>query len=507
MPASDSDRMTSVLADRPTRILFAFLAIAATAAVYWPLPRVYFWADDFVCLLAIKDQGFVRFVLQRFGGHILLVRNLIFYVTYALVGLHPAPYYATVLVTHLLNVWLLFRVIHALTDDAAIACLGATAWGTSPLCIGTLGWYAVFGHVLSTTVMLLVVDALLRRAPRGTIAASTVAGWAGLLLLGTTCFGVGIGVAMAFPIAFALLAPSALHDRRVLTIVLGLAPAVAAFYFAYRRLSAVVEPLSLPEVVGLPLAVSHIAPILAMFGHMLAFGTTGVLFGFFFDRKGYPGAQSHVAVAVAVVAVTIVCMTNGVTRRRCVAFFALTTGAFTVIALGRANFYDALHMSMQTQANQLRYYYAAVAPLVVLLCLVLDRAQRSFRVPAAAILAVWLGVAGVGYVRSSFAVDERPVFRAYTERTRDAIDAAIDAAPMGADVRIPNRRVIPSLLGSGLGPMEFPGWVGLFVLQHPENIVHGHRVYFVETDSALLAAWRLPEKHHRIHDLLIPATP
>jgi hypothetical protein len=485
--------------------LFALLAVALSAVVYRRLSAVYFFADDFVCLLAIADQGFTRFVLELFGGHILFVRNLVFYVSYALFGFHSEPFYATAFVTHLVNVWLLFRVVHAFTDDAALATLGATAWGTSPLCLGTIGWYSVFGHALVATILLVVLGALARRAPGERIQLHTVAGWGALLLAGTTCFGVGIGTALAFPVAFTLLAPQALRDRRVLALVVAFAPAVVAFYFGYRRLSALIEPLSIIEVVVVHAGVKHVAPILAMVGHMMAFGTSGLLLGFFFVSAGYPGPQSHLAVGGAVIAIVALALaSDGTTRRRCLALLALSVGAFTLVALGRANYYEALHFSTQVVANQLRYYYVGIAPLAVLACLVLDRARHALRVPGVVILAAWLALAGWGYGRSHWRVDEREASRSYTERTLRSIDAAIDRAPAGAEVRIPNQRVLSAMMGPVLRPVDFPGNVGFFVLRYPANVVRGHRVFFVESDPALLAALRVPEKHHRLHDLVVP---
>src|SRR5262249_48876785 len=192
----------------------------------------------------------------------------------------------------------------------------------------------------------------------------------------------------------------ALRDRRVLGIVLAVTPAVVAVYF-----------------------------------------------GFFFVPAAYPGTQSTIAVAVTVVAVVAVCMRDGAARRRCLALLALATGALAIIALGRANLYEAGHFSTQTVVSQLRYYYAALAPLAVVACLVIDRARRALRVPGAALLAVWLAVAGFTFARSSWRMDERESFRNYSEGTCRSIDAAIDGAPPAADVRIPNRRVIPNCSG------------------------------------------------------------
>ena len=108
-------------------------------------------------LASIASDRAAVFLLSPFGGHNYLVRNLIFYLTYHVIGLRADLYFWCVLITHLLNVALLFGLVRVLTGSATLACFGAVLWGTSPLQEGTLGWYTAYGHVLATTVMLLVL--------------------------------------------------------------------------------------------------------------------------------------------------------------------------------------------------------------------------------------------------------------------------------------------------------------------------------------------------------------
>jgi hypothetical protein len=120
----------------------AALPVLLAAAVYFPVTRSYFFADDFNCLLSIRNDDFLRFVLRPFAGHNLVVRNLVFYGSARFFGLRADLFFWQVLLTHLLNVWLLFRVLHALTASRLLASGGAALWGTSPVQLGTLGWYA-----------------------------------------------------------------------------------------------------------------------------------------------------------------------------------------------------------------------------------------------------------------------------------------------------------------------------------------------------------------------------
>src|SRR5438094_302416 len=106
------------------------VAVALSALVYWRVARAFFYADDFVHLLTIVERGVGAFVVQLYAGHLYLVRNLIFGLTWKLSGLDPRPYYCTALVTHLVNVWLVYRVARVLADDSAVlGALAAAVWG------------------------------------------------------------------------------------------------------------------------------------------------------------------------------------------------------------------------------------------------------------------------------------------------------------------------------------------------------------------------------------------
>src|SRR5215813_848916 len=122
------------------------LPLALSAWTYFPITRVNFFADDLAHLAGIESDPLVDFLLAPFGGHNYLVRNLFFVATWEAFGLHAPLYYGAVLATHLLNVALLFGVLRGLGQSAALACFGAALWGTSPLCVGTLAWYSVYGQ-------------------------------------------------------------------------------------------------------------------------------------------------------------------------------------------------------------------------------------------------------------------------------------------------------------------------------------------------------------------------
>jgi len=144
---------------------WALAAIAACAAILanvWILGQ-FFFADDFANLVEVANFGPGDFIIAPAGGgHMSMLRNVMLYLSFRAFGMDATGYFAIVLVTHVVNVLLLFAVARRLTGSAMLAGFGAVLFAISPTNGGTLGWYAVYGHALSTTcllaALLLLVD-------------------------------------------------------------------------------------------------------------------------------------------------------------------------------------------------------------------------------------------------------------------------------------------------------------------------------------------------------------
>lgn len=489
--------------------LLALLPVVMAAIVYYPVTRAYFYADDFVCMVNIINAGFLNFILQIFGGHILIVRNLIFYVAYQLFGFHSQPYYWMLLLTHLLNVWLFFRVVRTFTGSAVVACFGAALWGTSPLGLGTVGWYSVYGQVLVVTIVLLLLDQIGRRMERAEPPSpSTACCWYLLLLAGVTCFGVGIGVALVFPVALFLLLPSAFRQRGLRLAFTSLPLVVATFYFGFRRLYWLNTPLPMAEFILGDIAFRQHLPIVSMLWHLVAVGVTGLALGFQFVPDSYPDFTSRAAVTLyfaAVVACAVA--SDGATRRRILALLVLCIGAYGIIAIGRSNVFLMFKVEPWVSARQSRYQYAGTVPLVIVACLVLARAARWRWLPSAlptALLVAWVAFTTHAFRHTTWRVDERPYLREWAQSTLHAIDLLIDAQPVGQTVYVENEEAPRPLLGPVLGHRDFPGWAALFALTYPDDVVRGRPVRFIERHPVILAESREPSSNHRLADLLVP---
>ncbi len=471
--------------------------------VFWPLTRVYFFADDFVAMLDIANRGFLRFVIEPFGGHLYVVRNAIFYVVYRLFGFDPHPYYWSALLTHLVNVWLFFRVARAFTDNPALACLGATVWGTCPLLGGALGWYSVYGQVLVGTILLVVLERV--EASAAPVSSRVVAGWCALLLAGVFCFGVGIGIALVFPLVLFLLRPDALAERSSQVVVLSLVALVPALYFGIRRLYFHFVPMPMQDAILAAVALSHYGPIAAMLWHLIGVGVTGIVAGFFLPPPAYPGPASRSLVALFLVAILVgVVRGDGAARRRIGALASLVVATYALVAVGRANVYALLEVQPWVAARVPRYHYVGTIPLALLLVVLVGQAvRRQARVASGAVLAGWLVAASAAFVRSGWRLEERQPVRAWVAAGMQSIDARIAAAPVGGDVYIENQRAPFYVLGPMLGPAEFPGLAGIFVLAHPGNVVDGRRVHFVEPDAATRTHYSSPAENRRLAELLV----
>ena len=198
------------------------VALLASAFVYAPIRESFFIWDDFYNFLMVCDEGALRFIVTPMAGHMLYVRNAVLALSWTLFGLSAAPYFWLVLVTHLVNVWLLFRLVIRLTERPVAAAAVAVLWGTCPLHVEPLAWYAVFGQVLATTAMLAVLtDAAGFVDPSRRLSGGCVVLWDAVLLAGATSFGTGIAAAVTVPSSVLLLVPSARRPRIVALLAAG----------------------------------------------------------------------------------------------------------------------------------------------------------------------------------------------------------------------------------------------------------------------------------------------
>jgi hypothetical protein len=483
-----------LLASFPELHPLVLLPLALSVWVYHPITRAFFFADDFVSFVDLLNEKTLVFLLKPFGGNAFLVRNLVFLATYRLFGVDPVAFQWTVLITHLLNVALLFGVLRAMTGSAWLACLGAAAWGVSPLAVGTLDWYTVFGHVLVGTVLLVVLRSVVRLDVGGCrIPTRSAVAWFALLLAGSTCYGPGIGAALVFPVALVLLLPVAWRQPGVRLAFLALPPVTLALYYGLQYLYRQIGELSWEEFLTQHAALSGFDTIPPLWGHLLAYSAAGTVLGFALPRP-YPNPAAWSAVAaLAAGAGLLLWRGSGRTRRQWLAMVVLWAGIYLIIAIGRGHIYSLFHVPAAVAATVERYHYAGTIPLVVLACLALREVGRLpvlHALPRGLAVVVALAVLVAGRDSTAFRIDTRPLVHDYFLYTKYDLAGQIAAAPRGRPLYLENGETPRYVLGAKIPKRLVPGRAAVFLLTGSSSGLDGRDVRFIERDPQVLEWYR-----------------
>jgi len=483
----------------------AFLAatLAATLVVYAGVLGCFFWADDIVYLYDARNGSALEFLLIPYGGHLSWARNLLFLVLERLAGPNPAPFFALVLATHLLNVALCFAVVRLWTGSALLAGVWATLWGTSPRNAATLEWFAGHSQMVVATVMLLLLWRAGALLARGTVPTARDA-WAAVALcvLATASFGIGLGLGMVVPLAALLLFPRMSRAPRLL--LLALFVILPLCYVAGQLAYAAVGTRALSPSGGSLLATLPTAVELTV--RMTGTGLAGLLAGFTTTAPIAPSAALAAAAGLGLALVVALVPSDGPTRRRLLAVALLPLAIYGITAVGRAPNLKFAGGTARIVATP-RYHYAAPLGLAILAALLCAEAGRRLRVPAAvgktsAALVVVIGA--LAWAQSPWHLDDHAWIAERVDVLLAEVDTAAAAAAPATPVVLPNRPF------GGVGPMfmltptVFPRFAGVYVAFRASDEVAGRPIRFAESDPAVYAALTAnPQK--RIARLLVPA--
>jgi len=482
-----------------TAILLLVAALGGLLATH-PLLRVYLHDDDFLHLFQLTNFGPAEFITSPYAGHMYLVRNSVFFLTFRLFGMHAAAYLASAVVTHVVNVLLLFALVRRLTGSARIACVGALLFAVCPANDGALGWYSVYGHALAATFVLVALLLLTpRRDESAPLSTRAAIGVAGCMLAASQSFGTGVAAAVLTPLVAAFLRPSTFRNRAAAAALLAVpvlvGVAMAALYLPQTHLNS--DPMT---TIGL-LARSAVdwRHVVSMVGHILSLGIVSLALGAAYPLDRYPDAISTGVTAAFGIGV-LWAMRSGSpsTRRGLLAFLALAVGCYAMVAVGRAAFLAGIQSDALVHAYvaATRYHYLAQTMLAVVLSLVIAEVARRLSLGSrttAALFAAWAAWQFAATVLLRPSAQRYDAVRDLVAHQRDAIVHAVMEQPPGATVCLPNQP-LPVSIG-------FPGSVGVFMLFNDRNELDGRRVYFVSSDAALLAT-RL--QGSRLRSLLLP---
>jgi hypothetical protein len=305
--------------------------------------------------------------------------------------------------------------------------------------------------------------------------------WPALLLLGCTSFGVGLAVALVFPVLVLAIHPGGPDKRRALLCSLAVAAVVLPAYFAVHR------AMLTPEAAAIATSTLSVGTLnvwrtmLSMLSDLAGYGMFLLTLREAAPRLGYSSGAAGVLLA----AFTLLCgfaAARGDHRARGVLLgcLALTVAAFGVVVVGRGVLWGTkFYLST-------RYQYVPLLGIVVSLCIALGTVDAQRALPSrlkSSAFALWLIAALAVHLTLSPGIDHHQQARRATDNTVSEMWRLIRAAPVGQDVYIPNqvfRGVGPMLIRN---PRMFPGWAAAFTVFFPSNVVEGRRVFFIEPDS------------------------
>lgn len=458
--------------------------VALAALANAPVLGSYFFMDDFLHLYrAANDQPLWPFLLQMYGGHLLMTRNAVLALTYHVFGADPLPFFAIVLATHLVNVALVYRAARLLAGSWRLAVVAAVLWGTAPVQLGTLGWYSVYGQVLAATAGLWVFARLAACGAGAPARPLAPLGWCVALLIGSTCFGTGIGTALVMPAAAWLLLPPSRLRRRSLLALMATAVAVPLLYVAVYRLEQTLVGYDPTNPTWFMLAAGrNLIAHLYVFAGLVERGSADVLLGAAAGDAPPWLAAGLLATAVAA----------GLARspqrvaRPLLAAALFSLGAYGIIAAGRSFF--AVE-DLRRWVSLDRYHYTATIGLAWAAAIALG--GLGVRLPARAANGL-LAIAALAITGANAGL--RPPFdghrpaRQETAHVLANIRGQIAAAPPGSVVRIPNR-VFHSVGPANVGATTlFPGTMAVWATFAPPGSDAGRRVVFTTGDPPVAAA-------------------
>ncbi len=477
---------------RPTIRDVAALGVALSfaGAVWAPLRDNYFFADDFSLMYEAVNQPTGRFLIGIEGGHLYVLRNLVVLGMLRVFGPDPAAWFTVVIATHLVNVALVFWLVRRMTNGAGVASVAATLWGVAPVQEGTLGWYSVYGQVLATTVLLVLLLDIERVARRDAVSNPRLALWFAIAIVETNLFGTGIGVALALPIVACLLLPATSRRRAFFTLA-ALWVVVPCLYVIQTWLWVRFDAGE-PNRLGLYVTwASYVGRDAAMIAALFRRGIGSILVGVFSPRDAAGPGETLAVAAYAVAVVGALIGGDAIVRRRVVALLAVAAVAYALVAAGRAAMLSAVLGSSTTAAATPRYHYLATVPLAAILALVVaavcDRIGAGRRWRNALAGAVIVGVA-VGAARRDWQLDHHAEARRETTAILANIADDVAREPPGHFVYIPNRNFHGATIFDQ--PPRLPGWAAIFTIFHPDERMAGRIVRFVDARPDVLDAAR-----------------
>ncbi|MBW2233509.1 MAG: hypothetical protein JRH17_24275, partial [Deltaproteobacteria bacterium] len=475
---------------------------AALALIAWRnLPDGYYFADDFQILYEVANGNMVSLLFEPEWRHVNTTRNALLAIEYFLFGARPGAFYVVALALHCVNGFLLYRLSKRVTRQPAISAAVAAIWVLSPLHVGTLSWCAAHGHALIATTLFWMLGrvAALGEAVSAPSLRDALLWGLGMFVIATS-YGVGLGIAMAFPLISIVIRGSWPSPSVRLVFAAEMA-VLAAGYLTLQALYPVPHTRWTPTVLpALGTILSHPGAIALLGIEFSKVGVTALALGPMFRPDEMPSILIWL-VPCGFVTLWIASLYRGTPseRRWLAGLVLLGLAGYAGVALGKGFQWAE---DPTRGALEARYHYAPQAmwalATAVALSVLHRRAPRAVTSTAAA-CAVALAI-----VLIERPIEMRPHLheRQSTERALAEIHEAVSRTPPGETVYIVNRPFEGmAFLSQFQEKWAFPGIAGVFVVFFEHDEIGGRRVRFIAIEPEQMEA---TQRGGRISSLLVP---
>ena len=486
--------------------------LAAPALVHFHAVGGEFRKDDFLHLYNRASLGYWEFVSKPHGGHVMAAHKLVLDSLLRVFGVSSTAILAAFFVLHLVNALLVRAVLERFTGRPVLSSLVAIVWSTAPIHLGTIAWMSTTGHVLVGTFLLLV---LLETAGRyrdgGRPSHAAFLRWTALLAAGVCSFGVGLTIAASAPIWIWLLLRERTIEWRKWIYMLAVVGLALGAYVVGRRSGRDITRTDVLQ--ALPGAAALLLD-LAAYGFAATAGAT-LLTVRPDDRVVWPLGELGMAdalvlarvVSLALAFLLVRCFVKGdrSTRRLILGCVLVSCAAYGAISLGRGGF--LLERSPEWMATRAKYHYATSIGFVLALGIALSRTSWKGTPPRL----VAAGVLVLGLVAWN-TVAAREMDDGLGEEARQGVAfverglaTALEEAP-AEEVYVSNAPFPPArhMLIAGRQEWAFPGIFAYCAIAHPDFIVDGRELFFVEEDAEVVEKTRTQRRAPVAEHLLSP---
>ena len=318
-------------------------------------------------------------------------------------------------------------------------------------------------------------------------------------MLSVLFFGTTVAVALALPLAAALLLDGLGRGRRRGVIVVS--AGVLGLYLLLQALgSRAYGAPNIPVDVVRWCARSPVR-VVTTGVQLVRVGVASLLSGGWWQPSGRSDLLSWLVLAGGVGGLmTAFGMASSQRRRVLLAFTVLALAVYALVALARGPAAEFIWGIPATEvAARLRYHYIAQAFLAVALCVAIDAVSRSgHSTLAGAEAGCWAVVLAAGALVNPVSVDRHDAARIEVARALGSLHEELAAARPGQAVYILQRAHRRVWLDAELG-RQTSGLAALFLIAVQPDGLGGRRVQFIETNPAVLDKFARPGVRWRIY--------